>query len=183
MGRNGAGRVGRVFLVLVGGGAGASGPAAWIGTPEALRTGVTGDEVTRAGIAREALAEDAALGYLDATTACFDVTVRSLEPDDAPLANVAARCTAGEASAPAVLHSTPMVSVYDYDARGSIEQTVVDHTTSDAYEHEHRRPAAEGVRRVVERSARFCCDVAVSGPLDLSLGSPPRAVTLHWDVR
>jgi len=185
MGRLGAWRFGVALVAAIGGCAGASaseGPPAWVGTAEALRTGVMGDEVSRGGIPREAVTDDATLAYVDATTVCFDVTVRSLASDDAPLTEVPASCRVGEVSAPAALRSVAMISVYDYNAQGSMEQTVVDHTTSEGYEHEHPRPPAEGLTRVVERSARRCCDIAATEGVDLSLGAPPRSVTLHWDL-
>jgi hypothetical protein len=145
----------------------------WVGTDAARRT--VGEE-TPAELPPETLADEASLDYYDATSACFDVIVRTKIDDDAPLGERGA-CSNGRESAPAS-PSSETVSVYDYSERGDVETVQTEGTPSEAYAADAIGELEPGLHRIVERHARLCCGVAASEILELDLGGS----SFRWEI-
>lgn len=176
-----SGGISWLLIVAACGGGATAYPPAWVGTDAARRTTGTAAEARAEAPPRDTLMDEATLAYADGETACFDVTVRSLARDDAPLAGLSPRCVAGEGegatAAPAEASSVEMLSVYDYDDAGDVVSTVTEDVPAESYAGEG--DPAEGVHRVVERHARLCCAAPATERLVLSLGP----LELAWDMR
>lgn len=189
-GQGGAMRVTWVWLIAVavavaaacGGGSASSRPdtypPSWVGSDQAGRTGESGDEVSRTGLPRDTLVDDASLTYLDEQTACFDLAMRQTAGTDRALSDLGARCEAGETTSPIQLSSEAMVSVYDYDADGQLIEVVTEDVPSEAYDPGAADPPAAELQRVVERRSRVCCSVEPAGVLTLALPE----LELRWDL-
>ena len=153
-------------------------PPAWIGTDDALRSGVMSGEPGE-GLSRDAVQDDATLAYLEGSTACFDVVVRAAETDDVPLASIGATCIAGEASSAAEPSSDELVSVYDYAEGGEVGSVVVEDVTAASWSGSSADPPGSSLTRAIERRSRLCCEVGLADTITLSLGS----LALSWDMR
>jgi hypothetical protein len=123
------------------------------------------------------LLDEASLDYLDASSACFAVVVRSEMAADAPLEEMGARCTSGEASAEATVNSETG-SLYDYDERGAVQVAHAEGTPATALAELELEPPAHGHVRVVERHARLCCAMAAAGALELTIGT----ASFGWEL-
>ena len=153
-------------------------PPDWIGTDDALRSGVMTGE-PGAGVPREAVQDDALLAYLEGSTACFDVIVRTAEDEDRGLALLQGACTSGEGSSPTEMTADEIVSVYDYAENGEVASVVSEETSAESWGDSQADPPASSHTRVVERKSRLCCQVGLADTIGLSLGT----LHLSWDMR
>ena len=153
-------------------------PPDWIGTDDALRSGVMTGEPGE-GLTRDAVQDDAIFAYLAGSTACFDVVVRAAQSDDVPLSRIGATCVAGEANSPAEPASDEIVSVYDYAESGEVGSVVAEDVTAESWSGSSSDPPGSGLTRAIERRTRLCCEVGLADTVTLSVGS----LALSWDMR
>jgi hypothetical protein len=160
--------------------AGGGFPADRVGTREARRTGFVGSDLPPEGIPEDAVVDEVTLVHLAPGSACFDVVVRAAPRVDVGLADLAPACRASDAESTATT-SAEMVSVFDYDREGALDDVVMENVTADSYASSDPADPRPRIFRVIERTGRLCCAVDTSGSLALTLtGRDGEPVLFRW---
>jgi hypothetical protein len=114
------------------------------------------EEQTRGGIRHDAILDEIVLAKVDAGETCFDVTIRSEESKDEPLAVLGAQCTIDGGAQASVIESEA-VSVFDHAYTGQQNVAVVEGVAASQYIGMAISKPTDLVFRVIERRGRVCC--------------------------
>lgn len=124
-------------------------------------------EQTPGPITRAAVADEAWIEKLDATTVCFRVVLRTASTLDSPLGDWRIEINGEEAWA-----DPETISVRDYSFEGAREVLVADAVGANAFASLRLSQPQEQTFRVIERSARICAPKPASSELTLELVLP-----------